>query len=175
MSWYRRWSKQHKCIYGCSHFGFILKTCIHFHTFILCLHQVVQKKDSHDYRCLFRVCFIPRDPTDLLQDDPSAFEYLFLQVREATFLIHTTSLYYSPSLSVWRTLCCPTSIKSWPCSSCLHVEKILYNKTSIPNLYIRGLFGILRKCALYLLHKTVQNCVTIRTLFSEWYQFKTVL
>ncbi|XP_035525180.1 FERM and PDZ domain-containing protein 1 isoform X1 [Morone saxatilis] len=43
------------------------------------IQKVVQKKDSHDYRCLFRVCFIPRDPTDLLQDDPSAFEYLFLQ------------------------------------------------------------------------------------------------
>uniref|UniRef100_A0A8C2BZM8 FERM domain-containing protein n=1 Tax=Cyprinus carpio TaxID=7962 RepID=A0A8C2BZM8_CYPCA len=41
------------------------------------LFQVVQKKDSHDYRCLFRVCFIPRDPVDLLQDDPVAFEYLF--------------------------------------------------------------------------------------------------
>ncbi|XP_041653953.1 FERM and PDZ domain-containing protein 1 [Cheilinus undulatus] len=54
-------------------------------TKLLLLHEdelvqkVVQKKDSHDYRCLFRVCFIPRDPTDLLQDDPSAFEYLFLQ------------------------------------------------------------------------------------------------
>ncbi|KAM8733069.1 uncharacterized protein frmpd1b isoform 2-T2 [Acanthopagrus schlegelii] len=43
------------------------------------IQKVVQKKDSHDYRCLFRVCFIPRDPTDLLQDDPSAFEYLYLQ------------------------------------------------------------------------------------------------
>ncbi|XP_070769784.1 FERM and PDZ domain-containing protein 1 [Enoplosus armatus] len=43
------------------------------------IQKVVQKKDSHDYRCLFRVCFIPRDPTDLLQDDPSSFEYLFLQ------------------------------------------------------------------------------------------------
>ncbi|XP_026186851.1 FERM and PDZ domain-containing protein 1 isoform X2 [Mastacembelus armatus] len=43
------------------------------------IQKVVQKKDSHDYRCLFRVCFIPRDPMDLLQDDPSAFEYLFLQ------------------------------------------------------------------------------------------------
>ncbi|XP_061541371.1 uncharacterized protein frmpd1b isoform X2 [Phycodurus eques] len=41
--------------------------------------QVVQKKDSHDYRCLFRVCFIPRDPTDLQQEDAFAFEYLFLQ------------------------------------------------------------------------------------------------
>ncbi|XP_056239020.1 FERM and PDZ domain-containing protein 1 isoform X1 [Seriola aureovittata] len=43
------------------------------------IQKVVQKKDSHDYRCLFRVCFIPRDPVDLLQDDPSTFEYLFLQ------------------------------------------------------------------------------------------------
>uniref|UniRef100_A0A674MFP4 FERM domain-containing protein n=1 Tax=Takifugu rubripes TaxID=31033 RepID=A0A674MFP4_TAKRU len=47
---------------------------------------VVQKKDSHDYRCLFRVSFIPRDPTDLLQDDRTAFEYLFLQVREVKFI-----------------------------------------------------------------------------------------
>ncbi|XP_054647791.1 FERM and PDZ domain-containing protein 1 isoform X2 [Dunckerocampus dactyliophorus] len=43
------------------------------------IQRVVQKKDSHDYRCLFRVCFIPRDPMDLQQDDPFAFEYLFLQ------------------------------------------------------------------------------------------------
>ncbi|NXO29539.1 FRPD1 protein, partial [Cisticola juncidis] len=41
--------------------------------------QVVQKRDSHDYRCLFRVCFVPRDPLDLLQEDPVAFEYLYLQ------------------------------------------------------------------------------------------------
>uniref|UniRef100_A0A4W4GAP7 FERM domain-containing protein n=1 Tax=Electrophorus electricus TaxID=8005 RepID=A0A4W4GAP7_ELEEL len=44
------------------------------------IQKVVQKKDSHDYRCLFRVCFIPRDPVDLLHDDPVAFEYLFHQV-----------------------------------------------------------------------------------------------
>ncbi|XP_061755892.1 FERM and PDZ domain-containing protein 1 isoform X1 [Nerophis ophidion] len=43
------------------------------------IQRVVQKKDSHDYRCLFRVCFIPRDPMDLQQDDSFAFEYLFLQ------------------------------------------------------------------------------------------------
>uniref|UniRef100_A0A8C3MRL3 Uncharacterized protein n=1 Tax=Geospiza parvula TaxID=87175 RepID=A0A8C3MRL3_GEOPR len=46
----------------------------------LSLLQVVQKRDSHDYRCLFRVCFVPRDPLDLLQEDPVAFEYLYLQV-----------------------------------------------------------------------------------------------
>ncbi|XP_076877939.1 uncharacterized protein frmpd1b isoform X2 [Brachyhypopomus gauderio] len=43
------------------------------------IQKVVQKKDSHDYRCLLRVCFIPRDPVDLLHDDPVAFEYLFHQ------------------------------------------------------------------------------------------------
>ncbi|NWW19537.1 FRPD1 protein, partial [Falcunculus frontatus] len=41
--------------------------------------QVVQKRDSHDYRCLFRVCFVPKDPLDLMQEDPVAFEYLYLQ------------------------------------------------------------------------------------------------
>ncbi|NXK67169.1 FRPD1 protein, partial [Sylvietta virens] len=41
--------------------------------------QVVQKRDSPDYRCLFRVCFVPKDPLDLMQEDPVAFEYLYLQ------------------------------------------------------------------------------------------------
>ncbi|XP_056374293.1 FERM and PDZ domain-containing protein 1 isoform X3 [Hyla sarda] len=43
------------------------------------IEQVVQKRESHDYRCLFRVCFVPKDPLDLLQEDPVAFEYLYLQ------------------------------------------------------------------------------------------------
>ncbi|KAM9834554.1 uncharacterized protein frmpd1b isoform X1 [Syngnathus typhle] len=43
------------------------------------IQKVVQKKDSHDYRCLFRVCFVPRDPADMQQEDAFAFEYLFLQ------------------------------------------------------------------------------------------------
>ncbi|XP_075787346.1 FERM and PDZ domain-containing protein 1 [Pelodiscus sinensis] len=43
------------------------------------VEQVVQRKDAHDYRCLFRVCFVPKDPLDLLQDDPVTFEYLYLQ------------------------------------------------------------------------------------------------
>lgn len=63
-------------------FSVLFCTLMQFSKHYFCLHQVVQKKDSHDYRCLFRVCFIPRDPADLLQDDPSAFEYLFLQVQE---------------------------------------------------------------------------------------------
>ncbi|KAJ1205551.1 hypothetical protein NDU88_000980 [Pleurodeles waltl] len=41
--------------------------------------KVVQRRESHDYRCLFRVCFVPRDPWDLLQEDPVVFEYLYLQ------------------------------------------------------------------------------------------------
>ncbi|NXE83111.1 FRPD1 protein, partial [Cochlearius cochlearius] len=43
------------------------------------IEQVVQKRESHDCRCLFRVCFVPKDPLDLLQEDPIAFEYLYLQ------------------------------------------------------------------------------------------------
>uniref|UniRef100_A0A8C0ICG2 FERM and PDZ domain containing 1 n=1 Tax=Bubo bubo TaxID=30461 RepID=A0A8C0ICG2_BUBBB len=43
------------------------------------IEQVVQKRESHDYRCLFRVSFVPKDPLDLLQEDPVAFEYLYLQ------------------------------------------------------------------------------------------------
>lgn len=43
------------------------------------IEQVVQKRESHDYRCLFRVCFVPKDPFELLQEDPVAFEYLYLQ------------------------------------------------------------------------------------------------
>ncbi|XP_037833259.1 FERM and PDZ domain-containing protein 1 isoform X2 [Kryptolebias marmoratus] len=66
------------------HFSLVLEQQYSI-TKLLLLHEdeliqrVVQKKDSHDYRCLFRVCFVPRDPMDLLQDDPLAFEYLFLQ------------------------------------------------------------------------------------------------
>ncbi|KAM3867365.1 uncharacterized protein frmpd1b [Diretmus argenteus] len=66
------------------YFGLVLEQQYSI-TKLLLLHEdefiqkVVQKKDSHDYRCLFRVCFIPRDPVDLLQEDPSTFEYLFLQ------------------------------------------------------------------------------------------------
>ncbi|KFR12714.1 FERM and PDZ domain-containing protein 1, partial [Opisthocomus hoazin] len=43
------------------------------------IEQVVQKRESHDCRCLFRVCFVPKDPLDLLQEDSIAFEYLYLQ------------------------------------------------------------------------------------------------
>ncbi|NXN16092.1 FRPD1 protein, partial [Indicator maculatus] len=43
------------------------------------IEQVVQKREAHDCRCLFRVCFVPKDPLDLLQEDPVAFDYLYLQ------------------------------------------------------------------------------------------------
>uniref|UniRef100_A0A3B4ZBE3 FERM and PDZ domain-containing protein 1-like n=1 Tax=Stegastes partitus TaxID=144197 RepID=A0A3B4ZBE3_9TELE len=43
------------------------------------IQQVVQKKEAHDYRCLFRVCFMPKNLQTLLQEDPTAFEYLYLQ------------------------------------------------------------------------------------------------
>nr|XP_055061472.1 FERM and PDZ domain-containing protein 1 [Misgurnus anguillicaudatus] len=43
------------------------------------IQGVAEKKEIHDYRCLFRVCFLPRDFENMLIDDPVAFEYLFLQ------------------------------------------------------------------------------------------------
>ncbi|KAM6184185.1 FERM and PDZ domain-containing protein 1 [Erethizon dorsatum] len=43
------------------------------------IQQVVEREESHDSRCLFRVCFVPKDPLDLLKEDPVAFEYLYLQ------------------------------------------------------------------------------------------------
>ncbi|XP_019939341.2 uncharacterized protein [Paralichthys olivaceus] len=43
------------------------------------IQQVVQKKEAHDYRCLFRICFMPKNLQTLLQEDPTAFEYLYLQ------------------------------------------------------------------------------------------------
>ncbi|XP_053086950.1 FERM and PDZ domain-containing protein 1 isoform X1 [Pangasianodon hypophthalmus] len=43
------------------------------------IQEVVQKRETHDYRCLFRVCFMPKYPQELLEEDPVAFEYLYLQ------------------------------------------------------------------------------------------------
>uniref|UniRef100_A0A9J8ANS2 FERM and PDZ domain-containing protein 1 n=2 Tax=Cyprinus carpio TaxID=7962 RepID=A0A9J8ANS2_CYPCA len=43
------------------------------------IKKVVEKKETHNYRCLFRVCFLPRDFTCMLKEDPVAFEYLYLQ------------------------------------------------------------------------------------------------
>ncbi|XP_021582671.2 FERM and PDZ domain-containing protein 1 isoform X2 [Ictidomys tridecemlineatus] len=43
------------------------------------IQQVVEREELHDSRCLFRVCFVPKDPLDLLKEDPVAFEYLYLQ------------------------------------------------------------------------------------------------
>ncbi|XP_041640257.1 FERM and PDZ domain-containing protein 1 [Cheilinus undulatus] len=66
------------------HFSLVLEQQ-HSITKLLLLHdeeriqQVVQKKEAHDYRCLFRVCFLPKFLQTLLQEDPTAFEYLYLQ------------------------------------------------------------------------------------------------
>uniref|UniRef100_A0A673LIL2 FERM and PDZ domain-containing protein 1-like n=1 Tax=Sinocyclocheilus rhinocerous TaxID=307959 RepID=A0A673LIL2_9TELE len=43
------------------------------------IQKVVEKKETHDYRCLFRVCFLPRDFKSMLKEDSVAFEYLYLQ------------------------------------------------------------------------------------------------
>ncbi|CAF92668.1 unnamed protein product [Tetraodon nigroviridis] len=43
------------------------------------IEQVVQRKEAHDYRCLFRVCFMPKNLQALLDEDPASFTYLYLQ------------------------------------------------------------------------------------------------
>ncbi|XP_026990717.2 FERM and PDZ domain-containing protein 1 isoform X2 [Tachysurus fulvidraco] len=43
------------------------------------IQEVVRKRETHDYRCLFRVCFVPKYPQELLEDDAVAFDYLYLQ------------------------------------------------------------------------------------------------
>ncbi|XP_029706064.1 FERM and PDZ domain-containing protein 1 [Takifugu rubripes] len=43
------------------------------------IEQVVQKKEARDYRCLFRVCFMPKNLHSLLDQDPATFMYLYLQ------------------------------------------------------------------------------------------------
>lgn len=43
--------------------------------------QIAARPGAHHLRCLFRVAFVPLDAYDLLQKDPVAFEYLYVQVR----------------------------------------------------------------------------------------------
>ncbi|NXG72169.1 FRPD3 protein, partial [Baryphthengus martii] len=45
------------------------------------LAHVVQRTHYHGMRCLFRVSFFPKDPVELLHQDPAAFEYLYIQSR----------------------------------------------------------------------------------------------
>lgn len=48
------------------------------------LFQVVHRTYFQGMRCLFRICFFPKDPADLLRRDPAAFEYLYIQVTSST-------------------------------------------------------------------------------------------
>ncbi|XP_063045685.1 FERM and PDZ domain-containing protein 3 [Engraulis encrasicolus] len=45
------------------------------------LSHVVHRTYFQGMRCLFRICFFPKDPADLLRRDPAAFEYLYIQNR----------------------------------------------------------------------------------------------
>lgn len=45
------------------------------------LPQVVHRTYFQGMKCLFRICFFPKDPADLLRRDPAAFEYLYIQVK----------------------------------------------------------------------------------------------
>ncbi|XP_032384553.1 FERM and PDZ domain-containing protein 3 [Etheostoma spectabile] len=43
--------------------------------------SVVHRTYFQGMKCLFRICFFPKDPADLLRRDPAAFEYLYIQSR----------------------------------------------------------------------------------------------
>lgn len=43
------------------------------------LAKIAARPGAHHLRCLFRVAFVPLDAYDLLQKDPIAFEYLYVQ------------------------------------------------------------------------------------------------
>ncbi|XP_035017338.1 FERM and PDZ domain-containing protein 3 isoform X4 [Hippoglossus stenolepis] len=45
------------------------------------LTHVVHRTYFQGMKCLFRMCFFPKDPADLLRRDPAAFEYLYIQNR----------------------------------------------------------------------------------------------
>eukprot|EP00079_Xenopus_tropicalis_P038653 XP_017952424.1 PREDICTED: FERM and PDZ domain-containing protein 3 isoform X2 [Xenopus tropicalis] len=45
------------------------------------LAHVVHRTHYQGMRCLFRVCFFPKDPVEILHTDPAAFEYLYIQSR----------------------------------------------------------------------------------------------
>ncbi|KAK5925250.1 hypothetical protein CgunFtcFv8_017788 [Champsocephalus gunnari] len=45
------------------------------------LTHVVHRTYFQGMKCLFRICFFPKDPADLLRRDPTAFEYLYIQSR----------------------------------------------------------------------------------------------
>ncbi|KAL4659663.1 FERM and PDZ domain-containing protein 3-like [Arapaima gigas] len=47
----------------------------------ICCSSVVQRTYFQGMKCLFRICFFPKDPADLLRRDPAAFEYLYIQSR----------------------------------------------------------------------------------------------
>lgn len=48
--------------------------------------QIAARPGAHHLRCVFRVTFVPKDAYDLLQKDPIAFEYLYVQVCKKIFI-----------------------------------------------------------------------------------------
>ena len=54
---------------------------------VLC-SQIAAKPGARHFRCLFRVMFVPRDAFDLLNEDPVAFEYFYMQVKTYIFCIN---------------------------------------------------------------------------------------
>ncbi|GFY71176.1 FERM and PDZ domain-containing protein 4 [Trichonephila inaurata madagascariensis] len=51
------------------------------------LAKIAARPGAHHLRCLFRLTFVPKDIYDLMQRDPVAFDYLFLQVSSLVISI----------------------------------------------------------------------------------------
>lgn len=43
------------------------------------LVKIASRPGAHNLRCIFRLAFVPKDITSLLQHDPLSFEYLYVQ------------------------------------------------------------------------------------------------
>lgn len=59
----------------------LCRRCSWLQLILLCSLQVVHRTYFQGMKCLFRICFFPKDPADLLRRDPAAFEYLYIQVK----------------------------------------------------------------------------------------------
>lgn len=59
----------------------LCRRCRWLQLILSCSLQVVHRTYFQGMKCLFRICFFPKDPADLLRRDPAAFEYLYIQVK----------------------------------------------------------------------------------------------
>lgn len=74
-------------------------------------------------KCLFRICFFPKDPADLLRRDPAAFEYLYIQVEG----------WINGHYSIWKRISCNplTLLEAYLLEEHMDLIQYLYNMNDI--------------------------------------------